>query len=537
MEFSGQMIVRPLQPDVLAKRGKGAFEQFVIRDRAAKRIETETTEYIEATDEYVIDLPIGENENSYSRRLMATGDYQYVEPNWICYPQLTPNDPQFGQQWHHAVVKSPEAWNFFTGSPTIICAVVDTGIDLTHPDLSPNRVPGYNSVDQLAEVNGGQVNDLNGHGTHVAGDAAAFGNNALGVCGMGWNFKVMMVRTSNSAGGGASTTQITNGARWAAENGARVVSASYSGVDAAAVGTTGTYIKTRNALFCYAAGNDNRNLNGFNHPDTIVVGASDPNDQKAGFSAFGPAVHVFAPGVNILSTTLGGGYGNASGTSMATPVCNGVIGLIFAAKPTLTPNQAQAILEANCDNIGPSSIFGYGRVNQLKNMQAVFASNPIDSQPIAINVYVGTHLGGTLGDILNPNSGGPTYDIGSALVDRLGYAAGAEVTYQISASPASLRSLEFFFQSKLNQKMSVTGFVYAKNVQTGLYDLLGQFPSGDSIFVTRSVKITTNLTKYAAADGTVKCLLRTVGAKFGGRVAPAPFILKIGHVKLAYTSQ
>lgn len=536
-EFTGQMIVRPKQPADLAKAGKGTFEQFVVRSRAQARLRTLSGSYVPETDEYIVNLPPGENENSYSAKMMATGDYQYVEPNWRCYPVANPNDPRFGQQWHHQVVKSPQAWDFLTGSNSIIVAVVDTGIDLSHPDLAPNRVPGYNSVDQLAEVDGGQVNDLNGHGTHVAGDAAAIGNNGVGVAGMGWNFKIMMVRTSNSASGSAPISAITNGARWAADNGARAVSASYSGVDSSAVGTTGTYIKTKGALFSYAAGNDNRNLTGFNHPDTIVVGATDPNDLKASFSAYGPAVHVFAPGVNILSTTLGGGYGNSSGTSMATPIVNGAIGLIFAANPLLTPNEAQEVLESQCDVIGPSSIFGHGRINQFKNMQYVFATNPVDASVDSISTFLGTHMSGVLADILNPNTGGASYDVWSEYVEKLGYASGVQVDFTVDAEPSSLVRLKLTLQTKLGVgTIPATGFVYAFDNNVGKYVSIGQFSLYGSTFQMNEIDLTTDLARFVNGKGRVSVLLRGVGSRFGGRIAPVPFLMSVGYANLKYSA-
>ena len=537
LEFSGQMIVRPLQPAALAASGKSQLSQVVIRNRASQRLQGLVKEYVAATDEYIVRIPAGHNENSYSLELMRSGDYQYVEPNWICYPLLNPNDPQFGGQWHHPKVQSGPAWDLVTGSSTIICAVVDTGIDLTHPDLAANRVPGYNSIDNLSEANGGQVNDLNGHGTHVAGDAAAIGNNAAGVCGMGWNFKIMMVRTSNSPGGGAPISDITEGARWAADNGAKVVSASYSGVDSAAVGSTGTYIKGVGSLFLYAAGNDNRNLTGFNWPDTIVVGATTSTDAKASFSAYGPGVHVFAPGVNILSTTLGGGYGPASGTSMAAPVANGAVALIFAANPSLTAQQAQDILESQCDNIGPSTIFSKGRINQFKNVVMAQAFNPIIEEPISITTVFGTHVAGTLADILVPNTGGPSYDVLSVLPTRSMSLAAIELGYDID-SFSNLISLAFTYEAKVEPIMVVTAFTYAWNYNTSQYEGLGQFTmTGADTWTSKTFTVSANPTRFVGPGGEVKTFVRAIANVQGGRNMALPFKFKFGHAKLKVVGQ
>lgn len=388
LEFSGRMIVRPAQGAALDAK----------RDAAARaRFAQNTVRYYPEVDEYIVTVPAGMDENTYSAQLMKTGDYQYAHPDWTCYPDATPNDPQFPSQWHHPRIHAPEAWDLTTGFEELICAFVDTGIDLTHPDLAPNRVSGYNSASHLAELAGGDVSDINGHGTHVAGDGAAIGNNGIGVSGVAWNLRIMMIRTTNAANGGASISDILEGARWAADHNAKVVSASYSGVEAATIGTTGTYIKGRGALFCYAAGNSAANHSGFDYPDVIVVGASDENDNRAGFSSYGRAVDIFSPGTNILSTTNGGGYGFASGTSMATPVTNGALGLIWSVNPLFTPQQVENFLEQGADDLGAEGdddVFGWGRTNVFRSVQLAIASlGP--AAPNGVNDAASLLAGGT----------------------------------------------------------------------------------------------------------------------------------------------
>lgn len=530
-EFSGEMIVRPVQASALNQARVPQGWQTYIQARARQRLLPFTKEYVAATDEYVIRIPAGENENTMSARLMATGDYQYAEPNWFCYPLRTPNDPRYGQQWHHPVVKSPQAWDLVTGSAAVTVAVVDTGIDTTHPDLAPNRVPGYNSVDRKAEVDGGQVNDINGHGTHVAGDAAAIGNNGVGVCGMGWNFRIMMVRTSNSPGGGASIADITAGARWAADNGAKSVSASYGGVDSATVGTTGTYIKTKGALFLYAAGNDNRDLANFSHADTIVVGASDQGDRKASFSAYGRGVHVFAPGVNILSTTRGGGYGEASGTSMATPVANGVVALIYAANPSLTADQVMDALESTCDNIGSSAIFGKGRINAFKAVQKALTLQQRTIAPTSITTREGTWLRGTVADVVLPNTG-RSYDIESRKIP-LGEVATYECTFPSGTTRSRVYSLKFSTQNVAVPNTLVTGMMYAWNFNTGAWELLSQFlvPSTGSTIHQKTIE--SNPGRFVGGSGEVRTMIRTVSTTRGGGLPPLRYELKARYAGLA----
>ena len=370
-EFSGELIVRPRQ-DLGAGRS----------NQARARLEGLIEDFYPEVDEYTIRVPEGYGakgvgENRFASELLATGDYEYVHPNWICYPVATPNDPLFSSQWHHQILESQAAWNLLIGSPSVVVAVTDTGALLTHVDLT-NRVPGFNAVDDLAETAGGLIDDVNGHGTHVAGCAASAANNGIGVSGTGWGLSVMMVRVSNASGGGAFLDDLTQGARWAIENGAVSASTSYTGVQDASVQTSGAYIRSLGGVYLYAADNYNQNHASWDHPDVIVVGASNEVDGKADFSSYGQGVDVFCPGVNILSTTRDGAYGYASGTSMATPVCNGIVGMMFMANPSLSPEHLEFLLERTCADWGTPGedvTYGWGRVNMRRAVEAALASN------------------------------------------------------------------------------------------------------------------------------------------------------------------
>jgi subtilisin family serine protease len=372
LEFSGTMIVRPLQPGALAGRGLNAIAIQDLRDRAVTRIGRQVLRHYPEVDEYTVQIPEGMDENTYATLLMATGDYQYVTPNYIAYPVETPNDPLFNQQWHHVNIQSELAWDTLTGDPDYIIAFADTGIDLDHPDLADHRVLGYNAPDDLAEADGGQVFDQHGHGTHVAGCGAGIGNNGVGIAGVNWDARIMMCKVTNDPGGGAQFEDLYAAARWAAENGARSVSCSYTGIENPGAETTGEYIRSLDALYLYAADNYSQNHNGWDHEHVTVVGATDPNDERAWFSSYGRGVDVFAPGTGILSSTNGGGYEAWDGTSMATPLANGVVSLIWSADPTLTADEVEDILEQGCDDMGEPGedlTYGWGRVNSYKSLQ------------------------------------------------------------------------------------------------------------------------------------------------------------------------
>ncbi len=376
LEYSGRLVARPIQPSDAPLRALGPADAAARARRARAGLAPVAIAHYPEVDEFVIPVPAGETEPQAIARMMATGDFQYVTPDWVCYPVDVPNDPLFPDQWHHATMDAARAWEVTTGSAAVVCAFVDTGIDLDHPDLAPLLVPGYNSVSGVPQASGGLVDDVNGHGTAVAGSAAAIGNNAQGVAGIGWNLRIMPVRTSDVPGGGAFMSDILAGARWAADHGAHVVSASYTGVADPSVGTTGAYIRAAGSIFCFAAGNDAADLP-FDHPDVLVVAATAPDDTLAGFSARGQAIDVAAPGVSIWTTFNGGGYGPTGGTSLSTPIVNGVLGMIRSVNPDLTNDQAVAILLASCDDLGPpgeDDLFGHGRVNLFRAVRDAAAT-------------------------------------------------------------------------------------------------------------------------------------------------------------------
>lgn len=394
-EFSGRMILRPLQPSAWALRGVGEAEAANRRARALARVDALVVERFPEVDELVIRLPEGKSENQLAAELMATGDYQYVHPDWICYPSVLPDDPQVSSQWQNATISAPQAWDLWVGSGDVVLAFTDTGVQLDHPDLATNRVPGFNAVSDLAEVSGGSVSNINGHGTAVAGTAVAIGNNAVGVAGVGWNLRHMSIRVSDAAGGGAALSDILQGARWAVDNGARGISASYSGVNNASVQTTGEYVRNAGGLYFYAAGNSATDWSTFDYPDVVIVGASQQGDTLAGFSSFGIAVDLVAPGASVFTPVVGG-WGGVSGTSFATPMANGVAGMIWTVNPALTSAQVEQILLDSCDDLGPvgeDTTFGRGRINVRRAVelaQATIGPRPPTAGPDRLGPILNT---------------------------------------------------------------------------------------------------------------------------------------------------
>ena len=373
-EFSGELIVR-------ARRG-GAL-------RAMSRLGPAMVKKSAFVDEAVVRVPDGVTEGEFAGALMATGDYAYAEPNWVLYPvATTPNDPQFSASWQHTRMESTLAWDITRGSADVVIAVCDSGVDIDHPDLAGALVPGYNAVNNLAQADGGLVDDVNGHGTFVAGCAAAIGNNGTGVVGVGWNMRIMPVRVSNNSGGTANPFDLLEGARWAAANGARAVNVSFTGATSGANNAAARDVKELGGLLLWASGNDGTQSSNGNLPDLTIVGSTSSNDSRSGFSNYGTAIDVVAPGAGVRSTQRGGGYGNSSGTSYASPMAAGVVGMIFSANPALGPDDVQDILYSSADDRGAPGwdiFYGHGRVNTFNAVTMAQSYTPRVPLPLFVD--------------------------------------------------------------------------------------------------------------------------------------------------------
>ncbi|MGF1512332.1 MAG: S8 family peptidase [Elainellaceae cyanobacterium] len=271
------------------------------------------------------------------------------------------------QSWNNSLINAPEVWaNGITGQGTVV-AVIDSGVDLTHPDLNQNlwRNRGEIAGNGIDDDGNGYVDDvrgwdfiggdnrpldLNGHGTHVAGTIAAE-NNGLGVTGVAYGADIMPIRVLDADGAG-SINAIAAGIRYAADNGADVINLSLGG-DAYTplLDTAVRYAARQGAVVVSAAGNSGLAQPGypaqFATASGLSVGAVDYNQRLAGFSnraGSNPQLrHVVAPGVNVTST-VPGGYGSLSGTSMAAPHVSGVVALMLSANPSLTPAQVREII-------------------------------------------------------------------------------------------------------------------------------------------------------------------------------------------------
>ena len=279
---------------------------------------------------------------------------------------LPPSDPRYHEQWNLEAVRAPVAWAVTRGANGPIVAVIDSGVDLGHPDLSGNLVAGWDFVE-----GDGVPQDGDGHGTHVAGIMGALGHNGMGVAGLNWQARIMPLRVFPDSGD-ARLTDVVKAIRWAVDQGARVINLSLSGDTPTEVEREAIqYALSRGAVVIAAAGNEKTGRPEYPaaYPGVIGVGATDRTNTVTAFSNEGPFVDVVAPGKDVLSTyprALGIEYEYASGTSMATPHAAGLAALIWAGSPWLTAGQLADTILSTALDLGPAGrddAYGHGLID------------------------------------------------------------------------------------------------------------------------------------------------------------------------------
>lgn len=333
----------------------------------------------EAIGVCVVQMPAGRTEEDWAAQFLQTGLCEYAHPDYVCKPTLTSGDPYYGYEWHLTKIHAPEAWDTTTGSPTIVVAVCDSGVDASHPDLAGRVLPGWNTASGTADSS-----PVASHGTMVSGTIAAAGDNGVGVAGIAWKTKILPVRVSNSSDGSASSEAIADGFVWAADHGAKVINCSMGPLNLGMFNSAATYAEGKGAVVCVSSGNDGGMYDTSVWPDyaaIVYVGASGPTDTKTSFSSYGPYVDCVAPGVSIYTTAPGGAYAGVAGTSFSSPIVAGVFALVFAKNPTLTPAAAKSIVLSSCVDLGDpgeDALYGKGRVDA----KAALAATPLPGGPL-----------------------------------------------------------------------------------------------------------------------------------------------------------
>jgi serine protease len=380
------------------------------------------------------------NTSALLSRLARRADVEYVEPNYILYADAAPVDQYFSLLWGlqntgqaiggqagtpGADIRAVAAWDITTGSAANVVAVIDTGVDYTHPDLTANvwSAPASFSV----TVGGVTVNcaagthgfnaikktcdpmDDNNHGTHVSGTIGARGNNSLGVTGINWVASIMGVKFLDATGTGTTADAINAiefAIQAAAATGARVrvLSNSWGGGGfSQALLDEINRASAANMLFVVAAGNAGTNNDttpsypaSYNAGNLVAVAATDNRDALASFSNYGASsVDLGAPGFYVASTVRNGGYAYMSGTSMATPHVSGAAALVLSACTALDTAGLVNVLLGTVDPIG--SLAGKtttgGRLNVYKAVSGCGSAPPppadfsLSASPTSLTVY------------------------------------------------------------------------------------------------------------------------------------------------------
>jgi len=386
----------------------------------------------------VVKMPVVQTMQSALSSLANNPRVELVEPNYIYRVVRTPNDPLLGNLWGlknvgqkdsenqlgtaGVDIDAERAWDIETGSDSVIVAVIDTGVDYTHPDLADNM---WNNV---AEKNGqagvdddgnGFVDDIygmnftnaasptadprddHGHGSHCSGTIGARGDDGKGIVGVAWNTKIMALKFLGADGSGSLEGAI-KAIDYATKMGAKILSNSWGGGGVSQLLLESIQrTNAAGAVFVAAAGNDGSNNDArptypasYDVPNMVAVAAIDNKGNLASFSNYGRTkVHVGAPGVNVYSSVTGGRYDSWSGTSMATPHVSGVVALMASHEPNLTNLEIKERLIATVSPMRQlkGKVAANGRVNAFQALtNTVAPADPNDpvrwsSQPLTIS--------------------------------------------------------------------------------------------------------------------------------------------------------
>ena len=307
----------------------------------------------------VMHRPVHHRAVAPRRRRLASAKAEQPPAAALQPTALIPTDPAWSQEWGLSQIGAPAAWHLSTGSKPVVVAVIDSGVDPTQPDLQGALVPGADFADPS-----GSTSDQYGHGTMVAGVIAARPDNGLGGAGICWTCRVMPVKVLGADGSGTAEA-IAEGIRYAADNGANVISMSFvlSGPDSG-VESALAYAHSRGVLLVAAAGNSGADTPTYpaSYPDVVSVAAVDPTGALYPWSAHGTWVTLAAPGC-AFTTALGGGFVSSfCGTSAAAPLVAGLAGLALSAGNG-SPADVEAALERTAVPL-PGSV-GSGRVDAL----------------------------------------------------------------------------------------------------------------------------------------------------------------------------
>lgn len=371
-----------------------------------------TTEKIDLSRIYRIRFPENLDVQYLAQKLRTDPQIEYAEPDYLRKLTFIPNDSLYYKQWHLQKIEAGKAWDIETGNSKIIIGIIDTGTDIYHPDL---RSKIWKNEDEIAgngidDDKNGYIDDVYGwdfaekdnnpvntssnskaaHGSMTAGVAAAATNNKVGVAGIGFNTLIMPIKCSRDYPKDSEQYILSGfeGIKYAVDNGAQIVSCSWSGSSASDYELEIVrYVHKKGAVIVAAAGNSNNDTAEYpaSYPYVLSIAATNENDQKADFSTYGNAVDLAAPGTSVFTTWgYNEGYGFNNGTSFSTPLTAGAVALVLASHPEWNAQQAaqQVRISAdNIDNLNPTYRYqlGKGRLNAFQALSIVSPAIRLDS--------------------------------------------------------------------------------------------------------------------------------------------------------------
>jgi thermitase len=405
---------------------------------------------------------------------------EYAEPDYLVQAaDVIPNDPDWIDQWGPADIQAPQAWAITTGTISVTIAVIDTGVDLMHPDLA-SQIDLVNSKSFLSYAPTAQ--DDYGHGTHVAGIAAAIGNNGVGIAGMAWGVRIMALKVLDYNGSGYES-DVASAINYAADHGAQVINLSLGGSTSdTTLSDAVNYAYGKGVTIVAAAGNGNTSQPFYPaaYPHVIAVASVDSNNQRSYFSNFGSDIALAAPGRSIYSTMWPGNnliadpgcpgtsYCYLSGTSMATPHVAGVAALLAGMSPFNTPDKILAAMENTALDLGSpgwDQYYGYGLVQAGSALQyrilqispaTAFTFTPAGS---AITYSLTVTNAAIISDsfTVTVSAGAPfTNTVSPALISALAPNASAPVTVTVTSPPGAARGSEDIAQVTVTSMVSPT---------------------------------------------------------------------------------
>lgn len=427
--------------------------------KISANLKEEAINYSDLDRTFIIEYSSPYDPAALAKRLSNSSEIEWAEPWYVYKISFEPDDPKFldGTQWYLNKISAPQAWDISTGGEEIIIAINDTGVDWDHPDLAERIWTNTDEIPDngIDDDNNGYIDDVRGwdfggnngtpdnnpmedaptHGNFVAGFASAVTNNGVGIAAIGYNCKIMPVKTSQESIGNGIIAYGREGIIYAANNGAHVINCSWGGSPySQALQDAITYATSLGSLIVSSSDNDNKIEPSYPsaYDGVLSVGGTDPNDIRYSASNYGSTVDIVAPatggssGLGMYSTWQNDTYtANASGTSLASPIAAGLAGLLIHRFPNYTPLQIAEQIRVNTDNIDDLNpayqyYLGTGRINAFK------ALSNTNSISIRAEEFVYTDLSNGNG-ITEP---GEAFSLGLKFKNYLNAAINIQVTLE-----------------------------------------------------------------------------------------------------------